>query len=176
MTIISKVETKASHIKCLGKNCMRGNYSVFQLNDLAAIMTKKIPIELHSRIVANTVNIFQGDEKDVMIYSLVVTNNSPDSKIYWIDNMVPESVNVAVTRARNTIYIVGNKEYIKANSILKKPLGKLVDYIEKLEKDNFITLENEVSETYKVLTSFNYLKDIITTINIPEEVENEIPE
>lgn len=48
--------------------------------------------------------------------------------------------------------------------------------IEKLEKDNFITLENEISETYKVLTSFHYLKDIITTINIPEEIENEIPE
>ena len=47
--------------------------------------------------------------------------------------------------------------------------------IEKLEKDNFITLENEFSETYKVLTSFNYLKDIITAINIPEEIENEIP-
>lgn len=48
--------------------------------------------------------------------------------------------------------------------------------IEKLEKDNFIALENEISETYKVLSSFNYLKDIISTINIPEEIENEIPE
>jgi energy-coupling factor transporter ATP-binding protein EcfA2 len=99
----------------------------------ADALHKKIPIELLSRIVANTVNIFQGDEKDVMIYSLVVTNNSPDSKIYWIDNMVPESVNVAVTRARNTIYIVGNKEYIKSKSKKQKPLGKLVDYVEKLQ-------------------------------------------
>lgn len=48
--------------------------------------------------------------------------------------------------------------------------------IEKLEKDNFIALENELSETYKVLTSFHYLKEIITTINIPVETENEIPE
>jgi len=48
--------------------------------------------------------------------------------------------------------------------------------IEKLKNDNFITLESEISETYKVLTSFNYLKDIINTINIPEEIENEIPE
>jgi hypothetical protein len=48
--------------------------------------------------------------------------------------------------------------------------------IEKFEVDNFIMLEDEISETYKVLTSFNYLKDIITAINIPEEVENEIPE
>jgi RecA/RadA recombinase len=93
----------------------------------------RIPIHLHHRIVADTVHKFQGDEKDVMIYSLVVTNNSPDSKIYWIDNMVPESVNVAVTRARNTIYIVGNKEYIKSKSTVLKPLGKLVDYVEKLQ-------------------------------------------
>lgn len=100
----------------------------------ADALHKKIPESLQNRIVANTVNIFQGDEKDVMIYSLVVTNNSPDSKIYWIDNMVPESVNVAVTRARNTIYIVGNKEYIKSKSNVLKPLGKLVDYVEKLEK------------------------------------------
>lgn len=92
----------------------------------------KIPMHLSQRIVADTVHKFQGDEKDVMIYSLVVTNNSPDSKIYWIDNMVPESVNVAVTRARNTIYIVGNKEYIRQKSSLQKPLGKLVDYVENL--------------------------------------------
>ena len=94
----------------------------------------KIPNILKPRILVDTVHGFQGDEKDVMIYSLVVTNNSPDSKIYWIDNMVPESVNVAITRARNTIYIVGNKQYIKSKSTLQKPLGKLVDYVEKLSK------------------------------------------
>ncbi|MFN5309465.1 MAG: AAA domain-containing protein, partial [Candidatus Kapaibacterium sp.] len=92
----------------------------------------KIPVNFHQRIVADTVHKFQGDEKDIMIYSLVVTNNSPDKKIHWIDNMVPESVNVAITRARNTIYIVGNKEYIRSKSNILKPLGKLVDYIEKL--------------------------------------------
>lgn len=48
--------------------------------------------------------------------------------------------------------------------------------IEKLERDNFISLENEISETFKVLTSFHYLKDLINIINIPEETENEIPE
>jgi len=48
--------------------------------------------------------------------------------------------------------------------------------IEKLEKDNFVTLENEISETFKVLTSFNYLKNMISAINIPEDIENEIPE
>ena len=78
---------------------------------------------------------------------------------------------------------------LKINADLKTKLEKLkkigVDkksysdrikkIIEKLEKDNFITLENEISETYKVLTSLNYLKEIITAINIPEQIENEIP-
>lgn len=64
----------------------------------------------------------------------------------------------------------------KVTSDKKTNSEKIKKLIEKLEKDNFITLENEITETYKVLTSFHYLKDIITTINIPEEIENEIPE
>jgi hypothetical protein len=78
---------------------------------------------------------------------------------------------------------------LKNNADLKTKLDNLKKYsedkktyterikkiIENLIKDNFITLENEISETYKVLTSLNYLKDIISTINIPEEIDNEIP-
>ncbi len=55
-------------------------------------------------------------------------------------------------------------------------LDRIQKLIDKLEKDNYITLESLVSDTYKVLTSFNYLKDLINMINIPEEIENEIPE
>jgi len=94
-------------------------------------LNARIPIKYINRIIASTVHKFQGDEKDVMIYSLVVTNNSPNSKIKWIDNSVPNLVNVAVTRARNTLYIVGNKEYIRGNSPVTKPLGKLVQYIDR---------------------------------------------
>lgn len=58
----------------------------------------------------------------------------------------------------------------------KNNLDKIKKIVEKLERDNYVTLENEMSETYKVLTSFNYLKDLINTINIPEDIANEIPE
>jgi len=96
-------------------------------------LNAKIPNQYRDRIIADTVHKFQGDEKDVMIYSLVITNNSPSSKIHWIDNSVPNLVNVAVTRARNTLYIVGNKEYIRKNSSTTKPLGKLVQYVERMK-------------------------------------------
>ncbi len=87
-----------------------------------------IPDIYADRIEANTVHKYQGDEKDIMIYSLVVTSNSPDRKIYWIDNIVPNLVNVAVTRAKSTLYVVGNIDYIKSHSNANKPLGNLVRY------------------------------------------------
>lgn len=63
----------------------------------------------------------------------------------------------------------------KIGSDKKKYQERITKIIEKLEKDNFISLENDITETYKVLTSFNYLIDLINTINIPEETANEIP-
>ena len=87
-----------------------------------------IPASYADRIEANTVHKYQGDEKDIMIYSLVVTSNSPDRKIFWIDNIVPNLVNVAVTRAKSTLYVVGNLDYIKAHSNVNKPLGHLARY------------------------------------------------
>ena len=39
-------------------------------------------------IKADTVHSFQGEEKDIMILSLVVTSNSPVHKANWINNMV----------------------------------------------------------------------------------------
>lgn len=57
----------------------------------------------------------------------------------------------------------------KHQDILDRILKRLVD-------DSFIELENEITHQYKVLASFKYLEQLILTINIPEEVKNEIPE
>ncbi|SKB39429.1 hypothetical protein SAMN05660776_0927 [Salegentibacter holothuriorum] len=52
-------------------------------------------------------------------------------------------------------------------------VSKLVDY---LLKDNFLELQDEITNTYKVLSSFEYLEELIMTLNIPEDIANEIPE
>lgn len=57
----------------------------------------------------------------------------------------------------------------KHQDILDKILKKLTD-------DTFIELENEITHQYKVLASFKYLEQLILTINIPDDVRNEIPE
>lgn len=66
----------------------------------------------------------------------------------------------------------GLKKYTekeKHQDILDKVLKKLMD-------DTFIEIENEITHQYKVLASFKYLEQLILTINIPDDVRNEIPE
>lgn len=52
-------------------------------------------------------------------------------------------------------------------------VSKLVDY---LLKDNFVELQDEITNTYKVLSSFEYLEELIMTLHVPEDIANEIPE
>lgn len=52
-------------------------------------------------------------------------------------------------------------------------VSKLVGH---LLKDNFVELQDEITNTYKVLSSFEYLEELIMTLHIPEDIANEIPE
>jgi hypothetical protein len=66
----------------------------------------------------------------------------------------------------------GLKKYADKDTqsdILEKILKILAD-------DSFIEIENPITRQYKVLASFNYLEQLILTINIPEDIKNEIPE
>jgi hypothetical protein len=59
----------------------------------------------------------------------------------------------------------------------KIPYPELINKIvETLCRDGFAELENEILKSYKVLSSFKYLEELINSINIPEEVQYEIPE
>src|SRR5690606_10597773 len=52
-------------------------------------------------------------------------------------------------------------------------VSRIVDF---LIKDNFVELQDEISNTFKVLSSFGYLEELIMTLHIPEDIANEIPE
>ncbi|MPM67139.1 hypothetical protein SDC9_114056 [bioreactor metagenome] len=52
----------------------------------------------------------------------------------------------------------------------------LAKIINDMKSDRFIEMENEISEQYKVLSSFKYLEDLVLTIHITDEAKNEIPE
>ncbi len=107
---------------------------VTPFRDQADYIKSRLDDSIKENVEVNTAHGFQGDEKDVMIYSMVVTDNSPQRKVNWIDYMVPNLVNVAVTRARQTLYIVGNAEYIKAVSPERNALGYLIRYAQSKTK------------------------------------------
>lgn len=66
---------------------------------------------------------------------------------------------------------------------LKKHIGDGVSYDEKIQllikllvKEGFAELENEFTNEYKVVAAFSYAEQLILSITIPEDVQNEIPE
>lgn len=118
--------------------------------------------DLSGQIVSDTVHKFQGDERDVIIYSLVVTDDSSEGKIRWIDYSVPNLVNVAVTRARKALYVVGNLHYIQTHSSIDLPLGYLAWYAENKQKINL----DSSNQTFVIDTNvFIEDSDILERIN-----------
>ncbi|MGL4779668.1 MAG: condensin complex protein MksE [Bacteroidales bacterium] len=68
-------------------------------------------------------------------------------------------------------------EYLKRHYPGKNKHEEIIDrLIYDLRRDGFIELENEIEGTYKVLSAFNYIEKLVLSINIPEEIINEIPE
>lgn len=78
---------------------------------------------------------------------------------------------------------------LKVNATLKSKLKALRKYtqtdneldgikklVDRLKSDGYLELENEISDSYKVLTSFTYIETLILNINLSEEVQDEIPE
>ena len=62
------------------------------------------------------------------------------------------------------------KKYAGDKDNYNEIIGRL---FELMEKDTFMELDNPISNTYKVLSSFKYLEELILTINLPEETKNE---
>ncbi|MBK0380020.1 condensin complex protein MksE [Mucilaginibacter segetis] len=67
----------------------------------------------------------------------------------------------------------GLKKYAPGKEKHSEIIDKVLDI---LEKDNFIELENIIVHEYKTLASFTYLEKLILNIDIPEDIQHEIPE
>lgn len=89
---------------------------------------EKMPMALREKIKADVVHSFQGQERDIMIFSTVVTDSTPERSTKWINEGIPYLINVAVTRAKNTLYVVGDIDYCK--NLGKGTLYDLAKYVQ----------------------------------------------
>ena len=87
-------------------------------------------------IEIKTVDGFQGREKEVIIISLVRSN--PEENIGFLDDL--RRLNVALTRAKRKLIIVGDSKTLSTNSVYKE----LIDYIK--EKGKYIKIINDIIE------------------------------
>ena len=69
-------------------------------------------LELHNQILIDTVHKFQGDERDVIIFSPVVSEGAKSQSLMFLKS-TGNLFNVAITRARALLVTVGDKRYCK---------------------------------------------------------------
>ncbi len=69
-------------------------------------------LELHNNILIDTVHKFQGDERDVIVFSPVVSSGTMSQSLAFLKS-TGNLFNVAITRARALLVTVGDKEYCK---------------------------------------------------------------
>lgn len=79
--------------------------------------------------IAATAHKFQGDERDVIIFSPVVSNGAPQGTLNFLGS-TPNLFNVAITRARASLIIIGNKAFCQKSSI--HYLAHFADYTDSL--------------------------------------------
>ncbi|MBU4223046.1 MAG: hypothetical protein KKA10_15755 [Euryarchaeota archaeon] len=63
--------------------------------------------EIKDRLIVGTAHAFQGDECDIMIFSPVVAKGLSKNLCNWVAN-TDQLLNVAITRARGAMHIVGD--------------------------------------------------------------------
>jgi len=79
-----------------------------------------------TRITIGTAHKFQGDEKDIIVFSPAVSEGVKPGTLHWIET-TNQLLNVAVTRSRSYLMIIGDKDTC-AQSI--GPLNHLAEYVE----------------------------------------------
>lgn len=80
---------------------------------------------VRDRLTIGTVHAFQGAEADVMVFSPVVTKGANSRAAEWISRE-EGLLNVALTRARKALHVVGDKSFCEETP---GPLGDLAKFV-----------------------------------------------
>lgn len=117
-------------------------------------------------VVVGTAHRYQGDEKDIIFFSTVINPSTADRTIRWI-NHTENLVNVAVSRARRGIVIVGSaSQCVRLDGILKD-LARYVK-IEKVTRNtNYKDLLKAQSPAERALYYALVIRDVRPILQYP---------
>ena len=108
-------------------------------------ISKSTPAELLEKhnVKILTAHKFQGSEKDIMIFSLVLTSRGNGNSDRWY-NIYPQILNVALSRAKYLLYIVGDKNFCYGRTGVLKKLVQTYDELKKQEKAGEYSLYGKI--------------------------------
>lgn len=118
-----------------------------QANLIRRLINKNTDLEnrlINNKFLVDTVHKFQGDERDIMIFSTVVSKNMPTGALGFLRN-TGNLFNVAITRARAMLVVVGDKNAAQSCGI--NYLENFAKYSQELEQ----SIEKEVSQNIRDL-------------------------
>jgi len=104
-------------------------------------------IDVNKNITSSTVHRFQGDERDVILYSSVMSKEILKKKrtLSWLDKQV-NLLNVAITRARSSLIIFGDINFCSQVEGLHKLLA---DYVTSISSSKNRGINSNLSEMEK---------------------------
>jgi DNA replication ATP-dependent helicase Dna2 len=95
-----------------------------------ALIRNKLPFELRDKVAVDTVERFQGSERDIIFISFAVNKShhihNMSSTVFIDDCDIDRKLNVAITRAKQRLYVTGCREVLDQSPIYKKFIDLLV--------------------------------------------------
>lgn len=167
---INEIEAKEvvnEIIKLIGERDYKGTIGVVtpfraQANLIRKFINDNSDLQrklLSHDFLVDTVHKFQGDERDVMIFSPVVSKNMPEGALAFMKNN-GNLFNVAITRARAMLLVVGDQ-----GATIKCKVSYLENFAQYTQE-----LENSTKE--KVSYSVQDLGEEYPTVTHPERVSD----
>jgi very-short-patch-repair endonuclease len=130
--------------------------------DLIENKIKNESILENSDITVGTAHKFQGDEKDIIIFSPAISEGVQQKTLNWI-NDTKQLLNVAITRARSSLIIVGDLEKCENEKGFMRSLAEYWKGINNLKEPSFDSgiekiLFDELSKNnIKVIPQYNVM-------------------
>ena len=129
----AELEAITDHLKVLlVKQKYRGSVGFVapfraQVLEFENLINQKISGEIlaKAKLKAGTVDSFQGDERDLVIFSPTLSNNSTQAAVSFVQKDF-RRINVAISRAKAVAHIFGDLDYARSNAV--RSLGKLAEF------------------------------------------------
>ena len=107
--------SKKDERKSVGVICTYRDQARQIKNSIKGMKFSNIAAKREEKLIINTVDDFQGDERDIIIVSMVRNPKGDRYSTEFIDQF--ERINVALSRARCMLIIVGSQEFLSRSSI-----------------------------------------------------------